>query len=186
MSLAWQPTADGIRATFYRNAFFEGSPVGYRDDETIDLRVEGLPPMRGVSIQSFSVRWEGYLVPTVSDRYRLFTYADCGIRVFLDDSPIIVDRMPAPDEGAAFADKPIQPLHPSGFTGVAKIFSGPQVSVCLTLGFRAVPGSPRAKQELKAAHRHRLRVEFFHLSSHKFKNPDSVPMRQTCSVKCFL
>ena len=122
-----QPTPDGIRATFFSNPFFRGPPAGYLDDETIDLKVEGISPLPGVPVQSFSVRWDGYLVPFVSGRYRLFTYADCGIRVFLDDSPIIVDRMPAPDEGAAFSEEPIQPLHPSGFTGVAKIFSGPQV-----------------------------------------------------------
>ena len=31
--------------------------------------------MAGVPIEAFSVRWDGYIVPTVSDRYRLFTYA---------------------------------------------------------------------------------------------------------------
>ncbi|XP_026193447.1 uncharacterized protein LOC34622979 [Cyclospora cayetanensis] len=148
-----EPTPDGVRATFFSNPFFRGPPAGYQDDATIDLKVEGSSPFPGVPVQSFSVRWDGYLVPTVSDRYRLFTYADCGIRVFLDDSPIIVDRMPAPEESAAFSEDPVQPLPPSGFTGVAKIFSSPQ--------------------DLKAGHRHRLRVEYFHLSSHKYKNPDS-------------
>ncbi|KAL8438341.1 hypothetical protein ACSSS7_000190 [Eimeria intestinalis] len=122
-----KPTADGIRATYYSNPFFRGPPTGYRDEESIDLKVEGTPAFPGLPIQTFSVRWDGYLVPSVSDRYRLFTYADCGIRVFLEDSPIIVDRMPMPDEGAAFAENVIQPLHPSGMTGVAKVFSGPQV-----------------------------------------------------------
>ncbi|KAL8274851.1 hypothetical protein Esti_001203 [Eimeria stiedai] len=146
--------ADGIRATYYSNPFFRGPPTGYRDEDSIDLKVEGTPAFPGLLVQTFSVRWDGYLVPSVSDRYRLFTYADCGIRVFLDDSPVIVDRMPMPDEGAAFSENVIQPLHPSGMTGVAKMFSG--------------------SQDLKAGHRHRLRVEFFHISSHKFKNPDSL------------
>ncbi|OEH79438.1 PA14 domain-containing protein [Cyclospora cayetanensis] len=123
--------SDGVRATFFSNPFFRGPPAGYQDDATIDLKVEGSSPFPGVPVQSFSVRWDGYLVPTVSDRYRLFTYADCGIRVFLDDSPIIVDRMPAPEESAAFSEDPVQPLPPSGFTGVAKIFSSPQARAVL-------------------------------------------------------
>ncbi|KAL8447071.1 hypothetical protein Emed_004659 [Eimeria media] len=135
----FQPTADGIRATYYSNPFFRGPPTGYRDEESIDFKAEGSPAFPGLSIETFSVRWDGYLVPSVSDRYRLFTYADCGIRVFLDDSPIIVDRMPMPDEGAAFAENVIQPLHPSGMTGVAKVFSGPQARAALGWTANIIP-----------------------------------------------
>ncbi|ESS33462.1 PA14 domain-containing protein [Toxoplasma gondii VEG] len=147
-----KPQADGLRASFYNNARFRGPPIAYADDRVLNAMWESSSPAKGVPYQDFSVRWDGYVMAPTTGRFEFAIHADCGARVFLDGSPIIVDRMPIPAEGSAFSDNPIRILEPTEDTGLRKTYSAPQ--------------------QLEGGRRYRLRVEYFHLSALKFINAD--------------
>ncbi|CBZ50759.1 hypothetical protein NCLIV_038340 [Neospora caninum Liverpool] len=92
---------------------------------------ESSSPAKGIPYQDFSVRWDGYVMAPTTGRFEFVTHADCGVRVFLDGSPIIVDRMPTPSEGSAFSDSPIRILEPTEDTGLRKTYSARQVKCCI-------------------------------------------------------
>ncbi|CDJ44746.1 hypothetical protein, conserved [Eimeria tenella] len=154
---AARPGPDGLRATIYSNAAFGGPPAGFQDFPLIDFKAQGLNPFwgapqgapLGAPLEAFSVRWEGFLQTQVSETFRIFTVADCGARVFLEDSPILVDRMPIPQPAAAAAaaaaaepEKLLLPLPPASFTGVTKVFSSPQARMMLGWTSATVPEQP--------------------------------------------
>ncbi|PFH33369.1 PA14 domain-containing protein [Besnoitia besnoiti] len=147
-----KPHADGLRASFYNNASFRGPPVAYADYTVLDALWESSSPMEGVTFQDFSIRWDGYIMAPTSGKFEFVTRADCGVRVFLDGSPIIVDRMPTPAEGAAFSDSPVRLLEPTEDSSLKKTYSPPQ--------------------QLRGGHLYQLRVEYFHLSALKFGDAD--------------
>lgn len=148
-----EPVGDGLRGTYYPNARFQGPALAYSDDKKIDFVWTETSPADDIPYQHFSIRWDGYVSAPTTGSYQFITQADCGARIFLDGSPIIIDRMPTPIEGAAFTENAVRVLQPGDYTDVAKTYSQPQ--------------------NLLGGKKYRLRIEYFHLSSNKFNNENS-------------
>lgn len=87
----------------------------------------------------------------------LLPESDCGVRMFLSDQPIIVDRMPAPVEGDSFADKPVPIVPTKEKSGILKTES-PMV-------------------ELVGGQKYKIRVEMVHSNHLKYANSNSATIR---------
>lgn len=61
----------------------------------------------------------------VTGQYIFVTEADCGARVFLNNEPIIIDRMPPATAKDAMSIKEVQLLPPSEHDGVKEVESKP-------------------------------------------------------------
>jgi hypothetical protein len=82
---------DGLNAMYYDNADFTGSSVS-RIDPFIDYDFWGTgSPATGISSDSFSVRWSGFIEPPTGDTYTFTTSTDDGARLWIDDQ-LIVDH----------------------------------------------------------------------------------------------
>lgn len=77
----------GLLARYYNNINLEGPPVLERIDKQIDFRWGGSPHPK-ISGE-FSVRWEGRIKIDLSDNYTFYIYSDEGVRLFVDDTPVI-------------------------------------------------------------------------------------------------
>ena len=78
----------GLLARYYNNINLEGPPVVERIDREINFGWGGSPPKPKMSSQ-FSVRWEGRIKIDRSDNYIFYINSDEGVRLFIDDRPII-------------------------------------------------------------------------------------------------
>jgi beta-glucosidase len=81
----------GLKAEYFNNQQFKGTPFRTQTDENIDFNWWRDAPLPGMKADSFSVRWTGSIVPTVSGRYALGIRAYGGARLSIDDS-LIVDE----------------------------------------------------------------------------------------------
>ncbi|HEX8118164.1 MAG TPA: glycoside hydrolase family 3 C-terminal domain-containing protein, partial [Pyrinomonadaceae bacterium] len=81
----------GLKAEFFANKNFEGTPVLSRVDEAVNFDWGMNGPAPGVPADDFSARWTGKLVPAVSGKYQLGATADDGLRVYLDGKLIAED-----------------------------------------------------------------------------------------------
>ncbi|CBZ53117.1 hypothetical protein NCLIV_029050 [Neospora caninum Liverpool] len=99
------------------------------------------------------VGWDGYLLAPRSGDFTFSIETDSGVRVFLNQQPIIVDRMLPATEADAVGDK-IVPL-----TAVA--------------GHPGRHTTESVPVELTAGEKYKLRVELVHTSHFKYENADS-------------
>jgi len=74
---------------YYANQRFQGSPFVERQERTVDHEWWRASPAPGMAADSFSVRWTGTLVPSLTGRYALGVRALGGARLFLDDSLLV-------------------------------------------------------------------------------------------------
>ncbi len=81
----------GLRAEYFTNKAFEGTPALSRIDREVDFDWGMSNPAPGIPADDFSVRWTGKLVPAVSGKYRFGAIADDGVRVYLDRKLIAED-----------------------------------------------------------------------------------------------
>ncbi len=82
----------GLAASYYDNTDFSGTPV-VRKDPMIAWRWDNKAPVDGVSENSFSVRWEGKIVPRVGGRkYLTFEALNGSATVWLDDEVILTSN----------------------------------------------------------------------------------------------
>jgi hypothetical protein len=66
------------------------TPTGSRIDQVVDFDWgEAAPGVSGVAEDNYSVRWTGWIKPTVTRPYQLCTYTDDGVRLWLDNQLII-------------------------------------------------------------------------------------------------
>ena len=90
---AFYTTADrsarGLKGEYFDNKDLQGSPVATRTDEQLNFDWFTDAPVPGINTDNFSARWTGYFVPPASGTYQFGARADDGIRVFLDDRPIV-------------------------------------------------------------------------------------------------
>jgi beta-glucosidase len=110
----------GLKAAYFNNTGFNGAPVSARVDRQIDFDWNGAAPVEGVSSQSFSVRWTGFLTPPAPGTIGFgFSMAHCStcddaetVKVWLDDK-LVYDfshaarrgrRAPTPPFDLTFAD----------------------------------------------------------------------------------
>ncbi|HYY99070.1 MAG TPA: glycoside hydrolase family 3 C-terminal domain-containing protein, partial [Pyrinomonadaceae bacterium] len=90
---AFYTTADksehGLKAEYFDNKDLQGPPAATRADASINFDWYTNAPVPQLPTDNFSARWTGYLVPPASGRYELGARADDGVRVFLDDRPLV-------------------------------------------------------------------------------------------------
>lgn len=82
----------GIKGSYYTGTSdqFPGTPIE-RIDGTINFNWGNGIPIAGVSQDSFSVRWMGYVIPPFTGSYVLRTTTDDGVRLYLDGQLLIDD-----------------------------------------------------------------------------------------------
>src|SRR5262249_50739633 len=80
---------------------FAGQPI-VQDTPTIDFDWGFGSPTNGIPVDSFSARWTGTIMPTVSDSYAFSALAAGGVRIYLDDQMILDNWIEHP-ESEAFA-----------------------------------------------------------------------------------
>ncbi|QOY40807.1 Fibronectin II collagen-binding/PA14 domain containing protein [Cryptosporidium parvum] len=146
------PFPDGLRGSYYDNPKFDGAPRNYRNDRNINMMYISKDPIEGVPNQQFSIRWDGFLLAPESGRYYFSIEADCGARLFLGGRAIIIDRMPQPSSGDASSERAVPLLLDARHDGPVKVTS--------------------VAQELVGGQKYRIRVEMFHSSHLRYKNPD--------------
>ncbi|SOV83432.1 LCCL domain-containing protein [Plasmodium sp. gorilla clade G3] len=145
--------ADGLMASYYNNAYFSGYPTAIHNDKYINFIWDTGIPIENIPYQHFSIRWDGYLKIPESDNYIFSVDHDCGIRIFLDNSPIIVDNMPFPKEEES------EEIRPISIQSFDKMNS-------------KVHKTNSEKLGLIGGKKYKIRIEYFHLSTMKFANPD--------------
>ena len=75
---------NGLKAEYYSNFNFEGSPAFTRLDETVDFDWGGDAPKSGFQNDNYSIRWTGKLIPPKTGDYTLALLSDDGSRLFVD------------------------------------------------------------------------------------------------------
>ena len=81
----------GLKGEYFPNDNLHGPPVLVRTDKHVDFKWQEGSFAPNQPIDHFSVRWTGYFVPAKSADYKFYTSADDGVRLFLDDKPVIDD-----------------------------------------------------------------------------------------------
>lgn len=88
----------GVRAYFWRGHGLVGEYYADKDFQTLhkvrrDYKIDfdwgEAAPLRGLKSDEFSVRWTGYLDVPESGPYEFLTLSDDGVRLWIDDRPII-------------------------------------------------------------------------------------------------
>jgi MSHA biogenesis protein MshQ len=97
----------GLLGSYYANMTLAGSPAGTRIDGPVDFDWgNGTPGVAGIGADNFSVRWTGFVTPTVTGNYTFRTRSDDGIRLYLDGALIIdnwTDHAPTNNDSAPVA-----------------------------------------------------------------------------------
>lgn len=81
----------GLKGEYFNNMNLEDEPVVTRIDETVDFDWGFEPPAPGVNNDHFSIRWTGFLTPQKSGEYKIGVTNDDGMKLFIDDEPIVTD-----------------------------------------------------------------------------------------------
>jgi len=80
----------GLTAEYFLGTHFE-KPVGHRVDATVDFTWNDAPPLPGLGIDNFSVRWTGKLVVPRTGDFTFLTYTDDGARLWIDGQLLVDD-----------------------------------------------------------------------------------------------
>lgn len=82
------PPGDGLSAVYYNNKDFTGTTVR-RIDPMINFNWGYGSPATGISSDTFSVRWTGYIVPRYSQKYTFYSKNDDGARLWVNGAQIV-------------------------------------------------------------------------------------------------
>ena len=88
----WPFEGDGLRAEYFSDPDFK-EPAFTRIDKTVDFDWANRGPQNNeskVEGWTFSVRWSGQLIAPENGTYGISTVSDDGVRVFIDNKPVIV------------------------------------------------------------------------------------------------
>ncbi len=80
----------GLRGEYFKGKDF-ATPAGVRTDPTIDFDWQLGAPLSGMDPDRFSIRWRGKIEPRFSETYTFLAYSDDGVRLWIDDKPVIDD-----------------------------------------------------------------------------------------------
>ncbi|OEH77246.1 LCCL domain-containing protein [Cyclospora cayetanensis] len=134
------PQPDGLRGAYFANDRFQWPPKKYRTDRKVDFLFFGDGPIDEVPSHAYSIQ------------------TDCGVRVFLNERPVIVDRMPPPTKDDAFGHKAVPLMAAEEQSGVH--------------------AKDSEKVELIAGEKYRIRIELVHSNHLKYHNPETAVLRQ--------
>jgi glucose/arabinose dehydrogenase len=82
------PIGNGLKATYYDNADFTGKSVS-RTDPQVNFIWSLDPPITGFGTDSFSVRWQGYIVAPTSETYTFTMDVDDGAKLWVNNQVVI-------------------------------------------------------------------------------------------------
>ncbi len=82
-------SVNGLDASYYSNINLEGNPEVTRIDSSVNFAWDTHSPVHGLPPDSFSVRWEGWLVSDVDFTGWIGVSSDDGSRLWLDDELVI-------------------------------------------------------------------------------------------------
>ncbi|XP_026193807.1 uncharacterized protein LOC34618352 [Cyclospora cayetanensis] len=133
------PQPDGLRGAYFANDRFQWPPKKYRTDRKVDFLFFGDGPIDEVPSHAYSIQ------------------TDCGVRVFLNERPVIVDRMPPPTKDDAFGHKAVPLMAAEEQSGVH--------------------AKDSEKVELIAGEKYRIRIELVHSNHLKYHNPETAVLR---------
>ena len=74
----------GIKASYFQNTTFSGTPFTEKIDSNIDFSWGNNPPVKGMNYLHYSVAWEGYIVPTETGEYAFGGEGYPKIKIILD------------------------------------------------------------------------------------------------------
>ena len=78
----------GITGTYFNNSNLT-NPIFTRVDPVIDFNWGSGSPGSGISAETYSVRWEGEILPEFSQNYSFRTTTDDGVRLWVNDQQVI-------------------------------------------------------------------------------------------------
>ncbi len=82
-------TGTGLTGSYFTNETLTGTPTLVRLDPVVDFDWAGGSPASSIPVDLFSVRWEGEFEPRYSEALTLIARTDDGVRVWIDDQPVI-------------------------------------------------------------------------------------------------
>lgn len=88
---------DGLIGKYYNNEVW----IGYyleRKDSTIDFNWTGTGPMKDISFNNFSIKWEGFLYVPYTGDYNFIVEADDGIEVTVNEVLLLRKKLSNPME----------------------------------------------------------------------------------------
>ena len=80
---------NGLKAEYFNNMTFSGTPALTRTDATVNFNWVNLGPGGPIGNDYFSVRWSGQIQPLVTEDYNFRTRSDDGIRLWVNGVKII-------------------------------------------------------------------------------------------------
>lgn len=80
---------NGVIGQYYNNTDLSGEAVVTRKDNKIDFNWKRESPAVGISSDTFSVRWQGKIMPIYSEKYTFLVSSDDGVRLWIDGKLII-------------------------------------------------------------------------------------------------
>jgi hypothetical protein len=81
-------SSGGLRGKYYDNIDFTNLALT-RVDPTVDFDWGNGSPDPSIEVDTFSIEWDGYLVPDYSETYTLYVGSDDGTRLYVDDTLLI-------------------------------------------------------------------------------------------------
>lgn len=89
----------GLQGAYYSNQAktFNDPPTVTRTDATVNFDWGSGAPAAGVSVDTFTVRWTGAVLPPLSDTYTFYTTTDDGVRLYVNNQLVVDDWQ---DQGA--------------------------------------------------------------------------------------
>ncbi len=82
----------GLTGSYYSGADFKGKVIHTRVDKNIDFEWWTKAPFDDMNQSSFSIRWEGILVPPVSGKYAIGGEASNGFDIYLNGEKLVKGR----------------------------------------------------------------------------------------------
>lgn len=85
------PLSLGLAGRYFNTLNLNGPVIFSRIDPEINFHWDVAAPNSSVNPNTFSVRWEGRLQPLQTEKYTFYTFADGGVRLWIDGKQIIND-----------------------------------------------------------------------------------------------